>query len=125
MADLVCPACKATLAQAGFTFRCPSCKGKWVAEDVVVGMLEERAATLIELPWMPRADDKVRNCAECGAAMQTVDLGEVQLDRCPSHGVWFDDTELAALLGEAKQFRKPEAAHAGLVTTLRKLFTRG
>jgi len=124
MADLICPSCKATLAQAGFTHRCPTCKGAWVAEDVVVGMLEERAATLIELPWTTRTAGPVRACADCGQPMQMADLGSVELDRCPSHGIWFDDTELATLLGEAKQFRKSQPQHASLLDALKHIFKR-
>ena len=124
MADLICPSCKATLAPAGFTNRCPACKGVWVAEDTVVGMLEERAATLIELPWTTRTAGPVRACADCGQPMQMADLGSVELDRCPSHGIWFDDTELAQLLGEAKQFKKAEEKHASLLDALRNVFKR-
>ena len=106
MADLQCPACTTPLAMAGFTHRCPTCKGAWIAEEVVVGMLEERASTLIELPWQARTTGETRACAECAQPMQMVDLGDVELDRCPSHGIWFDDTELVTLLGEAKQFAR-------------------
>ena len=74
-----------------------------------------------------RADDKVRPCAECKTPMQTVDLGKVQLDRCPSHGVWFDADELAALLREAKHFTTKEMPAVsepkqGLLGKLAKLF---
>ena len=122
MADLSCPSCKAALAPAGFTHRCPTCKGAWIAEEVVVGMLEERAATLIELPWAARAPGPARPCADCAEPMQMVDLGSVELDRGPSHGIWFDDSELAALLGEAKQFRKAETKHASLLDALKNIF---
>ena len=136
MAELTCPTCKTPLKMAGFTHRCPACKGAWIAEDVVVGMLEERASTLIELPWRPRgalaharrravgSTDEARACADCGEAMQMVDLGDVELDRCPSHGIWFDDTELVTLLGEAKQFVKPETKHASLLDALKHVFKR-
>jgi hypothetical protein len=98
-----------------------------VTEDTVVAILEQRASTLVELPWKPREDDKHRPCAECKTAMQTVDLGKVQLDRCPSHGVWFDADELAALLREAKHFTTHDAPTAsepkhGLLGKLAKLF---
>ena len=90
-------------------------------------MLEERAATLVALPWAPRTDTKSRPCAECGEAMQTVDLGDVELDRCPSHGVYFDDRELTMVLGEAKQFVKPvepREKHASLLDALKHIFKR-
>jgi Zn-finger nucleic acid-binding protein len=55
--------------------------------------------------------------------MQTVALGDVELDRCDRHGVWFDAKELAALLGQAKSFRtEARASHASLLSGLAKLF---
>lgn len=127
--DLQCPACDAPLDEAGRTFRCRLCEGAWVTEETLVPILEQRASTLVDLPWKPREDGKPRPCADCKAAMQTVDLGKVQLDRCPSHGVWFDADELAALLREAKHFttkETPAALHGeprhGLLGKLAKLF---
>ena len=125
MADLTCPVCSTPLRLAGFTHRCATCKGAWLAEDVVVGMLEERVATLVELPWEPRTGT-ARACAECREPMQTVTLGEVALDRCgAAHGIWFDDTELTTLLGEAKQFAKPVEHHGSLLDALKNIFKRG
>ncbi len=123
---LQCPVCDAPLEEAGRTFRCRLCEGAWITEETVVATLEQRASTLIDLPWQPR-QDKPRPCADCKAEMQTVNLGSVQLDRCPTHGVWFDADELAALLKQAKAFTAKEipAAHEprhGLLGVLAKLF---
>ena len=98
-----------------------------MSEEALVPILEQRASTLVDLPWRPREDGKQRPCAECTTPMQTVDLGSVQLDRCPSHGVWFDADELAALLREAKQFTTKEMPAVsepkhGLLGKLAKLF---
>ena len=123
--ELICPACNTTLEQAGYTYRCTSCNGAWVHEDALVGMLEERASSLIELAWKPRPDDKPRNCAACGTPMQTVNLGTVALDRCEAHGVWFDPNELVALLEQYKQFKthpSRPADHHGLLERFAKLF---
>jgi Zn-finger nucleic acid-binding protein len=100
-----CPTCAILLHQAGFTWKCDRCNGAWVVADVLVPMLEERASSLVELPWRPRAETHVRACPQCGAAMQTVSLGTVALDRCEPHGVWFDARELAGVLRQAKHFR--------------------
>ena len=55
--------------------------------------------------------------------MQNVKLGTVALDRCETHGVWFDASELATLLHQAKQFRAEDKhEHAGILRTLAKLF---
>jgi Zn-finger nucleic acid-binding protein len=120
--ELTCPVCDAPLDEAGRTFRCVLCEGAWIAEATLVAILEQRASTLVELPWQPRTD-KPRPCAQCKAEMQTVDLGTVALDRCPAHGVWFDADELAALLKQAKQFvSQDHEHHEGLLHRLSRLF---
>ena len=119
-----CPKDKAPLDEAGRTFRCATCDGAWVREDVLVAMLEQSANELVELPWRANTEDHVRACPECDTAMQTVALGDVALDRCDQHGVWFDAKELAALLGQAKKFRSERARDSqhGLLARLAKLF---
>jgi len=124
MAELSCPVCDAPLEEAGRTLRCVLCEGAWVTEDTLVAILEQRASTLVELPWQAR-EDKPRPCAECKADMQTVNLGSVALDRCDDHGVWFDADELTALLKQVKQFKAPtehDEPHEGLLHRLAKLF---
>lgn len=121
-----CPVDSTELEEAGRTMKCSTCEGAWVREDVLVAILEQRASTLVDLPWTTRGGDATpRPCAECAAAMQTVDLGSVALDRCAQHGVWFDANELAALLRQAKRF-KTHADHdeprEGLLARLAKLF---
>lgn len=116
-----CPKCQVPLRQAGYTFACARCGGAWVKDNVVVPMLEERASSLVELDWQPRPVDSIRACPECGTAMQTVSLGSVALDRCPSHGVWFDAGELASALKEAKHFRAEPKPHESLLHKLGKL----
>jgi len=121
---MLCPVDKTALAQAGYTQRCATCNGAWIAEETLVALLEQRTDTLVELAWKPRAGDP-RPCASCSAAMETVTLGDVQLDRCAAHGVWFDKDELATLLGEAKQFAAPPPErHASLLDALRNVFKR-
>ncbi|HEY5928610.1 MAG TPA: zf-TFIIB domain-containing protein [Kofleriaceae bacterium] len=114
-----CPSCKTALVQAGRTWKCASCDGAWVESDVLVPMLEQSASTLVELAWQPSGEAHVRACPQCTEAMQTVQLGTVALDRCESHGVWFDARELAALLKQAKRFRAEDKhEHRGILETL-------
>lgn len=130
-ATLSCPACGGLLTQAGYTERCNACDGAWVHEDALVGMLQERASSLVFLPWQPRPEDKPRACPVCGTAMQTANLGSVALDRCAAHGVWCDCGELPSLLKEAKHFKAhggggddddDKSEHKGLLGALAKLF---
>ena len=117
-----CPVCKTDLQQAGRTFACKGCQGAWVRDEVLVPLLEQSTNELVELPWQANTEAHSRACPECSAAMATVKLGSVALDRCASHGVWFDKHELSDLLAEAKQFRAAEPAHQSLLQRLRKLF---
>jgi Zn-finger nucleic acid-binding protein len=118
---MTCPVCKRPLEQAGRTVRCTSCDGAWIQADVLVPLLEQSAATLVELAWQPNTEDHVRACPECAAAMQTVKLGTVALDRCEPHGVWFDAKELAALLGQAGDFRAKPQPHESLLHRLHRM----
>lgn len=120
-----CPTCNVPLEQAGRTFKCDRCDGAWVRADVLVPLLEERASLLVALPWQPNTEAHVRACPECASPMQTVKLGTVALDRCEPHGVWFDASELAALLKQAKSFRADAQAQDqehGLLRRLAHLF---
>lgn len=116
-----CPVCKITLEQAGRTNRCTRCDGAWIEAPVLVPLLEQSAATLVELEWEPNSEDHVRACPACSAAMETVKLGTVALDRCEPHGVWFDAKELAALLGQAGDFRAKPQPHESLLHRLHRL----
>jgi Zn-finger nucleic acid-binding protein len=118
-----CPSCKQPLEQAGRTWKCSRCDGAWVRSEVLVPLLEQSASTLVELPWKPSDEARVRACPECAASMQNVKLGTVALDRCEPHGVWFDPHELADLLKQAKKFRAEDKhEHKGILQTLAKIF---
>ena len=131
--SLRCPSCGGALAAAGYTERCAACDGAWIHEDVLVGMMQETAAGMVFLPWLPRdpqGPDAARPCAVCKQPMQAVSLGTVALDRCAEHGVWFDATELAAVLKHAKDFKADPSKHEdpddhhrhGLLGALARLF---
>lgn len=132
MAEPLCPVCSKPLAQAGYTERCATCTGAWIHEDVLVGIMQERTSSLVELTWQPRASAQVRACAVCRQPMQAVSLGTVALDRCPAHGVWFDPEELAALIKHAKELKvdpsqhddseEPERHRRGVLGSIAKLF---
>ncbi len=127
---LACPSCRVALTAAGRTDRCARCDGAWVHEDVLVGMLQETASGMVFLPWLPRdapAREQARACTVCARAMQPVSLGTVALDRCAEHGVWFDATELAAVLRHAEEFKadpsqRPDDGRDGLLAVLARLF---
>jgi len=126
-----CPSCRTALATAGRTERCAACDGAWIHEEVLVGMLQQTASALVFLPWQPRdaaePRERDRPCAVCARPMQSVSLAHVALDRCPDHGVWFDASELAALLKHAKELkadptRRSDDKRTGLLGALARLF---
>ncbi|MCX5741315.1 MAG: zf-TFIIB domain-containing protein [Proteobacteria bacterium] len=131
--DLVCPSCQdQPLAVAGRTMRCEVCDGAWINEETLVALLEERTNSLVTLPWSERLGDKQMPCAACKAPMLTVNLGDVALDRCAQHGVWFDAHELVSLLKQSKRFKteadaevtEPPHEHHGLLGVFARLFRR-
>ncbi|HLL21286.1 MAG TPA: zf-TFIIB domain-containing protein [Kofleriaceae bacterium] len=128
MSEPMCPVCQEALSRAGFTERCSKCTGAWIHEDALVGMLQERASTMVVLPWQPRvaATGERRACAVCTQPMDAVALGTVALDRCAPHGVWFDPEELASLMKQAKQFKADpkddNESEGGLLHAFAKLF---
>ena len=39
-----------------------------------------------------------RHCPACDQRMMVEAYGDAVIDRCPAHGIWFDETELATAL---------------------------
>src|ERR1700755_1606075 len=106
MAELSCPKDAVPLVEAGQTHRCETCDGAWIAEDALLALLEQRTSKLWNgLVWEPRSSDTARPCAACKQPMEMVNLGRVELDRCPQHGVWFDADELTALLKQSRRLK--------------------
>jgi Zn-finger nucleic acid-binding protein len=81
------------------TSRC-ACGGAWLSEAKLVDMAQDMKGSLVVLPWSPR-DSEHRACPVCAKEMLAVSLLEVELDRCPAHGVWFDANELGTVLERA------------------------
>lgn len=121
--DRVCPACEGTprlrsrtLAEYGLAvLECTRCAGLWLGQEAF-DLVRERsvaAADPTPLPVAVRAaiEDRpraapssgpvYRRCPVCGTLMTRFNYGRrsgILLDRCPSHGLWFDATELDAAL---------------------------
>lgn len=97
-----CPRCTVTLEDAGSTRACPSCRGLWVAHDVVAEMIQNMLPPTgllgrLELAVVERAERLA--CPSCREPMAPTRIHEVELDACiKGHGVWFDAHELAAAL---------------------------
>jgi Zn-finger nucleic acid-binding protein len=94
---LACPTCATALQLVGERWPCPGCDGAFVETDALEAMMGE----MVHKPWhLPATGgaDGARACPVCHAAMQVQQLEGVEVDRCASHGVWFDAGELSAAL---------------------------
>lgn len=83
--------------------RCEACNGAWVAELALLDLVADAVnLPLSGLPWARRkARGPARACERCAAAMAPVALYDVDLDRCPGHGIWLDGDELERVLRAA------------------------
>jgi len=86
-----CVACGKALVPAHKAMQC-SCGGAWLAERTLAEIV-----ALSGLAWRPRTG-ATRPCPMCKQPMQIASLAGVVLDRCPPHGVWFDKSELGAVI---------------------------
>lgn len=97
---LLCPRCGEMLERAfEAVLTCLRCEGLWIAPAV----LEQAFGD----PRWPRGPSmwwrSALECPECASGGETrpmtaVNAGEVVVDRCASHGLWLDRTELFRLL---------------------------
>ena len=78
------------------------CGGTWVAEAKLVEMAQEIKKSLIALAWESRSGTE-RPCPICAKDMIAVSLVKIDLDRCITHGVWFDAHELEKLMKRARK----------------------
>lgn len=65
-----------------------------------------------ELPEME--DDPVKSCPICHKEMSKDSLNGVIVDRCVSHGIWFDKGELETIVAFVKSGGKVEEFFSGL-----------
>ena len=107
---VACISCGKALQPAGKALHC-RCGGAWLAETVLVDMAARVRGALVKLPWAVRSGQP-RPCPMCAAGMQMVELGGIELDRCAPHGIWFDATELDAVLTVARASRSPPRPRA-------------
>lgn len=136
--SLDCPACGAALAPRGARLFCEECRGVMVTSDELREMLcsihpDEKRALEQQLSPLERGS---RTCPRCGAQMDAFSLNAIPIDRCFTHGFWFDRDELAQVLqGDTSpeefaadyQRRQIAATHRDFVTypaemLVRKLF---
>ncbi|MBT8496161.1 MAG: zf-TFIIB domain-containing protein [Deltaproteobacteria bacterium] len=87
----------ATRAEASY-LRCPECGAAWMTEDTFRAAVAAVGGPDVKLV-VDNTDARLRPCPACTAPMDVVWVDFLQLDRCPSHGIWFDSGELQKALG--------------------------
>ncbi len=104
-----CPVCREPLIVAereGIELdACPWCRGLWF-DAGELALLAEKLGRALSVPESGAAvavatAERPRKCPRCDKAMEKVTLGQaprILLDRCPSHGLWFDHGELGSLV---------------------------
>ena len=107
-----CPRCGTDLTQAGSVRACGACQGLWVEEEVLVAMAANMFAPArrVPIPLVPHARQPLP-CPNCRDPMGTWTLHRVSIDRCATHGLWFDRDELQVVLraiGDANYRRRLE-----------------
>lgn len=106
-----CPVCREPLIvveREGIELdACLWCRGLWFDVGELVLLAEKVGRTLSVAEGGPLAAgvtaEKPRQCPRCDKAMEKVTVGQsprVVLDRCASHGLWFDHGELGSLIGQ-------------------------
>lgn len=75
--------------------RCTLCAGVWIEEQAMGALLRasKRAPDASKLK-VRNVGSPRRPCPICHDKMDIAWLGSLQLDRCPKHGIWFDQEEL-------------------------------
>jgi Zn-finger nucleic acid-binding protein len=102
-----CPRCKTELiavgVERGRASGCQACGGLWLDQRATTDLLERKPASLAggAAVTRPEHDESaILRCPECGGSLQKEETFYVQVDRCESHGVWFDRGELEFIARE-------------------------
>ncbi len=101
---LACPACSGRLHLHGQLWGCDAGDGVFVEYPALEAMLAEMANAPWETP-APEGPIGKRACPACSSAMVEQAIEGVLVDRCATHGIWFDSGELERALqhtGEPK-----------------------
>lgn len=101
---LACPTCAGKLHLHGDRWGCDAGDGVFVEYAALEAMLAEMANAPWETPPLD-GPQGTRACPACNRTMALQDIEGVTIDRCASHGIWFDTGELERALqhtGEPK-----------------------
>jgi Zn-finger nucleic acid-binding protein len=119
-----CPACGEAMRAFYKRLCCDACTGIFIAIDDLVAAIEDHASALPAIAFRDGGEG-IRACPRCRKNMQTCRfeamfnssssaMPEPELDRCETHGVWFDVGELANILEASRHATEPDAGEPGI-----------
>jgi Zn-finger nucleic acid-binding protein len=85
-----CPRCDHELD--GKPAKCDQCNGCWVTTSDLARTIRTTKPT-----WTANGTSTI-TCPECYVPLEKMMIGEVHVDRCAEHGVWFDIGEITDVL---------------------------
>lgn len=113
---LPCPACRTRdLRFLADRYGCDECHGVFVQNAALVGLVADMTSELWDLP-APTGAPGPRACPVCAELLVVEVLEGASIDRCATHGIWFDPSELEQVL---KATGEPPS---GVIGWLRRLF---
>jgi Zn-finger nucleic acid-binding protein len=113
---LLCPRCPTSqLRFLADRYGCDACHGVFVENAALEALVAEMTAEPWQMPAIAGAPGP-RACPVCASALVVETLEQASIDRCQTHGVWFDPDELGAVLQQAG------APSGGVIGWLRRLF---
>lgn len=119
-AHLSCPACRAALTPAPGALAahgCEACGGLWLGSEASVQILrgldeasdrelDQASARLAERARGAAAiPEAARVCPVCDQPLARVDVREIRIDSCFTHGSWFDRLEVHEVIRTCSRLR--------------------
>lgn len=116
-----CPDCHGPLFLHGNLWGCQGGHGVFVENDALVSL----ASDMLGADWhapKPKGSPGTRACPGCATPMIVEELEGVTVDRCATHGTWFDPQELERALEHVAIPDAVEPTKKGFRHWLRHLF---
>ncbi len=119
-AGRACLSCSAALDDTGRRLACPVCRSCLVTmadlDDMMLAMIPQGGTRPEGLLHARVATGPGRGCPRCTRPMTARSLLGQPVDRCGTHGIWFDRDELSEVLFATRPVAGPALAPA-LATT--------
>ena len=129
-----CPSCHAAMTLLPTTLSmwgCFRCGGVWLGPEAAVHVMrglgdeveQNLAAASIETSRRslhPAPDSGSRECSTCGLVMAHLQVGDIVIDSCATHGSFFDRDEVQAVIDACRRMRKRQE-HPGVADLAREM----